>query len=122
MAVDSPLAHGPAPAEQPTPDAELRIQVIRIRTRDPSRRLIPPEQADYAIMTSGVLGSMIIGSTGMILTLRIAPGLPGIALAELIFAVMAVFVIAMGRRSRGIAGSGQQMATGSKEDQPDDEA
>lgn len=126
MAADSPFAREPVLAEQPTPDADLGIRVVRVRTRDPAGSRIPPDQAGYAIMTCGVLGSVITGTAGMVLTLRIAPGLPGLALAELIFAIMAVFVIAIGRRSRETTGHeaarGRQLTTaGTGQAQPANE-
>jgi len=55
-------------------------------------------------MTFGVLGSVVTGTAGAVLTLRIAPGLTGVALAELILALAAVLVIAAGQLRRDWSG------------------
>jgi hypothetical protein len=60
---------------------------------------VPPDQANYLIMTFGVLGSAATGTAGAVLTLRIAPGLTGVAWAELILAFAAALIIA----ARGLA-------------------
>ena len=104
MTVNGPLAREPAPAEQPTPRAELRIRVSRARARDTAKGRVPPDQASYMIMTRGVLGCVVTGTAGMVLTLCVAPKLPGLAVAELIVTVTAVFIIAAGRRSRAATG------------------
>jgi threonine/homoserine efflux transporter RhtA len=49
----------------------------------------------------GVLGSVISGTAGAVLTLRIAPRLGGLALVELMLALAAVVLISVCSRVRG---------------------
>ena len=104
MGANSPLAREPVPVEQPTPRAELRIWVSHARARDTAKSRVPPDHASYMIMTCGVLGSVVTGTAGMVLTLRISPGHTGLALAELALTLTAVVIIAVGCRSRETAG------------------
>jgi hypothetical protein len=66
-----------------------------------------PDQVNHLIVTLGVLGSAVTGTVGAILIVRIAPGRPGLALAELVFAFAVALVVAAygmawdrGRRSQ----------------------
>jgi hypothetical protein len=104
MAVNSPLARDPAPVEEPSPSAELRIRLGYAGPQDMAKRPVSPDQKNYMIMTCGVLGSVVTGTAGAVLTLRVAPGRTGLARAELIVAAAAAGVIAAGRRSRAAAG------------------
>lgn len=123
MAVHSPLAREPAPAEEPTPRAELGIRVCRSRPPDTAKSRVSPDQTKYMIMTGGVLGSVVTGTAGAVLILRVAPGRTGLALAELIVAVTGAAVIAAGGRFRETAepeaARGRRIpATGSRRAQP----
>jgi hypothetical protein len=104
MAVNSPRAREPAPVEEPSPRAKLRIRVGHAWPPDRAKRRASPDQINYAIMTCGVLGSVITGTAGVVLTLRVAPGRTGLARAELIMAMAAACVIAAGRRTWAAAG------------------
>ena len=72
----------------------------RPRTWGKARGRVAPDQANYLIMTFGILGSVVTGTAGAVLTLRIAPRLTGLALAELVLALAAVLIIAVGRLSQ----------------------
>jgi len=119
MAVNSPLTREPVPAEDPTPSAELRIWVGYAGPPDTAKHRISP---DYMIMTCGVLGSVVTGTAGAVLTLHVAPERTRLALAELIVAVTGAGVIAAGSRCRETAGhkAGQDRisAAGSRRAQP----
>jgi hypothetical protein len=104
MAVNSPLAREPAPVEEPTPSAELTIWVGYAEPRNMAKRRVSPDQTNYMIMTCGVLGSVVTGTAGAVLTLCVAPERTGLALAELTASVTAACVIAAGLRSRETAG------------------
>jgi len=104
MAADIPLTRGPAPAEEPTPSAELRIRIACAGHPDTAKRRTSPDQMKFMILTGGVLGSVITGTAGAVLTLRIAPGRTGLALAELIVAMTGAAVIAASGRFRETAG------------------
>jgi hypothetical protein len=120
MAVNSPLAREPVPAEDPTPSAELRIWVGYAGPPDTAKHRVSP---DYMIMTCGVLGSVVTGTAGAVLTLRVAPERTRLALAELIVAATGAGVIAAGSRFRETAGHkaghGRRIsAAGSRRAQP----
>ena len=104
MALDSPSAREPVPAERPTSFAELEIQVGPAAPWGTAKGRVPPDQTNYFIMTFGVLGSVVTGTAGAVLTLRIAPGLTGLALAELILALAAALIIAACGLARELAG------------------
>jgi hypothetical protein len=104
MALDSPFAHEPVPAERPTSFAELEIQVGPATPWGTAKGRVPPDQTNYFIMTFGVLGSVVTGTAGAVLTLRIAPGLTSLALAELILALAAALIIAACGLARELAG------------------
>jgi hypothetical protein len=104
MAVNSPLAREPVPVEEPSPSAELGIRLGFAGPQDRAKWRVPPDQTDYMIMTGGVLGSVVTGTAGAVLTLCVAPERTGLARAELIMAAAAAGVIAAGRWSRATAG------------------
>jgi threonine/homoserine efflux transporter RhtA len=62
---------------------------------------VPARDARYLITMVGILGSVISGTVGAVLTLRIGPRLGGVALAELILALAAVVLISVCSRVRG---------------------
>jgi hypothetical protein len=94
MALDSPSAREPVPAERPTSFAELEIRVGPVTPWGTAKGRVPPDQTSYFIMTFGVLGSVVTGTAGAVLTLHIARGLTGLALAELTLALAAALIIA----------------------------
>jgi hypothetical protein len=104
MALNSPFAREPVPVERPTSFAELEIQVGPAVPWGTAKGRVPPDQANYFIMTFGILGSVATGTAGAVLTLRIAPGLTGLALAELILALAAALIIAACGLARERAG------------------
>ena len=99
MTLNSPSARGPVPLERPTSFAELEVRVGPVPWGK-ARGRVAPDQANYLIMTFGILGSVVTGTAGAVLTLRIAPRLTGLALAELVLALAAVLIIAVGRLSQ----------------------
>jgi hypothetical protein len=99
MTLNSPSAPEPVPLERPTSFAELEVRVGPVPWGKAKGR-VAPDQASYLIMTFGILGSVVTGTAGAVLTLRIAPPLTGLALAELVLALAAALIIAVGRLSR----------------------
>lgn len=99
MTLNSPSAREPVPLERPTSFAELEVRVGPVPWGK-ARGRVAPDQANYLIMTFGILGSVVTGTAGAVLTLRIAPRLTGLALAELVLALAAVLIIAVGRLSQ----------------------
>jgi len=104
MASNGPFAREPVPLERPSSFAELEIHLGPAIPWGSAKGRVPPDQANYFIMTSGVLGSVVTGTAGAVLTLRIAPRLAGLALAELILALAAALIIAACHLSRELAG------------------
>lgn len=99
MTLNSPSAREPVPLERPTSFAELEVRVGPVPWGK-ARGRVAPDQANYLIMTFGILGSVVTGTAGAVLTLRIAPRLTGLALAELVLALATVLIIAVGRLSQ----------------------
>jgi uncharacterized membrane protein YeaQ/YmgE (transglycosylase-associated protein family) len=99
MTLNSPSAREPVPLERPTSFAELEVRVGPVPWGKAKGR-VAPDQATYLIMTFGILGSVVTGTAGAVLTLRIAPRLTGLALAELVLALAAALIIAVCRLSR----------------------
>ena len=99
MTLNSPSAREPVPLERPTSFAELEVRVGPVPWGKAKGR-VAPDQANYLIMTFGILGSVVTGTAGAVLTLRIAPRLTGLALAELVLALAAALIIAVCRLSR----------------------
>jgi hypothetical protein len=104
MATNSPSAREPVPDERPTSFAELEVRLGPAIPWGTAKGRVPPDQANYFIMTFGVLGSLVTGTAGAVLTLRISPGLTGVAWAELIFALAAALIIAACGLARERAG------------------
>ncbi len=105
MPSDSPAAHEPGPAEQPTQAAELKL-AVGPATAGGS---VPPGEAHHYITTFGILVSVIAGIAGAVLTLRIGSGvttlrvtsgLTVLGLAELGLALASAVIIAICGRSR----------------------
>jgi hypothetical protein len=88
----------PAPAEQPTEYAELRVSVRPVSVQ----RTVPRGETHRIIATLGILGSAVAGIGGTVLTIRIAADMTAIVLggAELALALIAAILIALagGRR------------------------
>lgn len=108
MAPDGPASYVPAPPERPTRAAQLKIRTEPARVKVNARRwliaegTVPPANARHLISTFGILGSAVTSTTAAVLTLRIAPGLAPIALAELVLGLAAaVLIAACGRAQRG---------------------
>lgn len=103
----SPSAREPVPPELPTTRAKLDIQAGPPMPCGPAPGRMRPGQVNQLIVTLGVLGSTVTGTAGAILTVRIAPGQAGLALAELALALASALVIAIygtygvARRERG---------------------
>lgn len=117
MAQNNPYTPEPVPTEAPTAAAALEIQVGPAQPRGAAEGKVPPDQAHHLITTSGVLGSVIAGITGAVLTLRISPGLAAPALAELALAVTSAALIAT-RRTTARKGSRRQKIPGAPEALP----
>jgi len=99
MTQDNPLPFGPGRAERPTRAAELRITTERVQAGITTKRwgteegMVPDSQVDHLITTFGIAGSIFTGTAGAVVTLRLAPGLTVIALAELILALAGAALI-----------------------------
>jgi hypothetical protein len=113
MAVNSPFAREPVPAEQPTSLAELEIW-IDPATPGQQGKGWPPDQASYAVMTWGIVSSVVGGIAGAVLTVFIAPGHAGIALAELVLALTAALIIAAARPAQDRARHGNGHGQGNR--------
>lgn len=111
MALNSPYTPEPVPIEAPTAFAELEIRVGPAQPLRAAKGKVLPDQVHHLITTVGVLGSVIAGITGALLTLRISSGLTAPALAELALAVAAAALIAT-RRTTARRGSGRQQIPG----------
>ena len=112
MAPGSPAT--PGPAERPTRAAQLKIKAEPARVKVNARRwvtaegTVPPGDARHLITTFGIVGSVVTGTAGAVLTLRIAPGLTWIALVELVLALSgAMLIAACGRAQREDRGQEQ---------------
>jgi hypothetical protein len=99
-------------AEAPTVFAELEIQVGPAQQWGTAKGKVPPEQAHHLITTFGVLGSVVAGIAGAVLTLSIGSGLTAPALAELALALTAAVLIAV-RRATGRQQNSRQRFSGS---------
>ena len=108
MALNSLYVPEPVPVEAPTALAELKIQVSPDQPRGTaSETKGPAGQAHHLITTCGVLGSVIAGITGAVLTLRASPRLLAPAFAELALAVTSATLIAsQASRAAGVAAAG----------------
>jgi len=101
MTHDNPLSFGPGRAERPTWAAELGIITEQVQAGVTTQRwgteegMVPDSQVDHLITTFGIAGSIFTGTAGAVVTLRLAPGLTVIALAELILALAGAALIAV---------------------------
>jgi hypothetical protein len=102
MAQVSPVPRGPDP-ERPTRAAQLKISAeptarvkITARRWGSAEGTVPPAAARHLIAAFGILGCVVTGITGAVLTLRIGPGLTILALAELVVALASAMMIAVG--------------------------
>lgn len=98
----------PAPEpglEAPTALAELKIEVRPAKPRESAG--VRPDHAHDLITTLGVLGSLTVGITGAVLTLRRSPGLIAPAFAELAIAGTSAALIAT--RRPGVAPGQRQI-------------
>jgi len=104
-----PLGHEPALAE-PSQHAELMISLGPAMQWGTARGLVPADQAHHLVTTSGILGSLVAGIGGAVLTVRTAPGFTALAYAELALALIAAALIAACSRPRaGPAGERQKV-------------
>jgi hypothetical protein len=97
MTHDSPPARGRDPGERPSRASRLKITVTPLGSAEGT---VPPSETRYLITTFGILGSVVTGTAGAVLTMRIAPGLIVLALAELGLALVAAAFIATCSRGR----------------------
>ncbi len=105
MTPDSPSARGPDAAERPGPAARLKLDVKTLGTWEGT---VPPSEARYLITAFGIVGSVVTGTVGALLTLRIARGSAAVAIAELIVALAAMVLIALCGSGRHRACAQQQ--------------
>jgi hypothetical protein len=105
MTHDNPDPFDLGQAEWPTWAAELGITAEPVQTRSTPQGLtaevtmVPADQADHLITTFGIAGSIVTGTAGAVVTLRIAPWLTAIALAELALALAGAALIALCSRA-----------------------
>lgn len=101
MTQDNPPPFGSGRAERPTWAAELRITSVRVQAGVTTQRwgteegMVPNSQVDHLITTFGIAGCIFTGTAGAVVTLRLAPGLTVIALAELVLALAGAALIAL---------------------------
>ena len=102
MTTNSPRIREPDPAEQPTGAARVRIETEGARVKITARRWItaegtvPSRDARHLITMFGVLSSVVTGTAGAVLTLRIARQLTPVAFAELALALIGAVLIVVG--------------------------
>lgn len=104
MPLTSLSAPEPGP-EAPTACAELKIEVGPAQPWESPKGKVMPDQAHDLITTCGVLGSVIAGIAGAVLTLRRSSGLTAPALAELALAGASAALIATRRADRRTVGT-----------------
>ena len=102
---DSPGPLVPGLAEQPTRAAQLKIKAEPARVKVTAQRwgtaegTVPPAEARHLINMFGILGSVVTGTAGAVLTLHIDPRITTLALAELGLALVAILLITACGRS-----------------------
>jgi hypothetical protein len=94
MTHDNPDPFDLGQAERPTWAAELGITALPVQAM-----MVPADQADHLVTTFGIAGSIVTGTAGAVVTLRIAPWLTAIALAELALALAGAALIALCSRA-----------------------
>jgi len=99
MTASRPRIREPDPTERPTGAAHIRIETEGARVKIIARRWItaegtvPSRDARYLITMFGVLSSVVTGTAGAVLTLRIAGQLAPVAFAELVLALIGAVLI-----------------------------
>jgi len=81
---------------EPSPHAELMVSFGPAPQWGTARTLVPADQAHHLVTTSGILGSLVTGIGGVVLTVRSAT--PALAYAELVLALAAAVLIAASSR------------------------
>jgi uncharacterized membrane protein YeaQ/YmgE (transglycosylase-associated protein family) len=105
MTQDNPVPFGPGQAERPTWQAELRITSEQVQAGTITRRwgtaegMVPTDQVNHLVTTFGIAANIVTGIAGAVVTLRLAPGLTVIALAELALALTGAGLIALCSRA-----------------------
>jgi hypothetical protein len=102
--------------EEPTSGAELKINTRRLVSAEGT---VPADQAHHLITTFGILGSVVSGTVGAVLTLLIVPALTTIAFAELTLGLIAaIFIAATGRhRAKARAAPSETPPVDAQDDQ-----
>lgn len=98
----APVEH----AEQPTAWANVSVWLV---PDWPAERRFPAGRVHHRMTMFGILGCAITGTLGAVLTLSIAPGLPGLALAELVLALAAALLISRCGCALASGGSNHRM-------------
>lgn len=99
MSQDNPIPFCPGQAERPTWAAELWIIAEQVQARGTAEGVVPSGHVDHLITTFGIAGSIVAGTAGAVVTLRLAPGLTVIALAELMLALAGAVLVALCSRA-----------------------
>jgi uncharacterized membrane protein YeaQ/YmgE (transglycosylase-associated protein family) len=99
MSQDNPIPCGRGQAERPTWAAELWVIAEPVQAMGTTEATVPSRQVDHLITTFGIAGSIVTGTAGAVITLRLAPGLTVIALAELALALVGAVLIALCSRA-----------------------
>jgi hypothetical protein len=105
MSQDNPIPFCPGQAERPTWAAELRITTERAQAGITTRRcgtaegMVPTDQVNHLVTTFGIASAIVTGTAGAVVTLRLAPGLTVIALAEMVLALAGAALIALCSRA-----------------------
>jgi hypothetical protein len=102
-----------AAAEPATEDAELMISIGPAPPWGTAKGLVPADQAQRLVTTSGILGSLAVGIGGAVLTLRAGSGFTVPAYAELALALVCAVLIAVCSRAGRKAAKGRRQKAGS---------
>jgi hypothetical protein len=113
MAKNKPPTAGLVFPEPPTAAARL---IIKVGPAQLAEGTVPPDQARHLITTFGILGCVVAGIGGAVLTLHAAPGLIALAIAELAVALAGAAFIALcarvPRRRKGRISAGRPRLPG----------
>jgi hypothetical protein len=93
LASNGPSPVMPVPGETPTSASELEIRISPARPWRAAKRRVPTARA-HNLTAFAVLGSVVAGVAGAVITLRIGAGLTGPAYAELALTFTAAVLIA----------------------------
>lgn len=104
MGTKLPPTHQPGPDDL-TPAAKL---IIKVGPSQLAEGTVPPEQARHLITTFGILGCVFSGVGGAVVTLRISASLTTLAFAELVLALVAAVLIAIGSRAAAKKSAGHR--------------